>query len=290
MTDATVPENLRTECTRLNALTVTFDTNTLASVVSPENAQRCTGQSGASVRDAIQAGRLRGFFSESLITREGMLGQERSEVLGETRVFTDVSVNDNDNGGTSIGFYLAVGMKSVRPPLNSIFEERIQKALALGMCSLWTPARIGQEHLDPAKYPPYKYVDGMPEFLRYMEDVNELGSEISRRGLGQAVAVEIGKRLAKQYGVEEPELWLQSLGRATDKSDKAKIAKAIAEWSDGDSIAAHYGFGIQLFCSEDFGENADGPSILDYENRTWLTSDFGIEFVTLAELARILTE
>jgi len=45
--------------------TVTFDTNTLASVVSPQTAQRDTGVSGAAVRTAIEAGHIQGFFSET---------------------------------------------------------------------------------------------------------------------------------------------------------------------------------------------------------------------------------
>ena len=59
-------------------LTVTFDTNTLASVVSPETAQRGTGTSGAIIRTAIQAGQIQGFFSETLTLANGMAFQSCS--------------------------------------------------------------------------------------------------------------------------------------------------------------------------------------------------------------------
>jgi hypothetical protein len=65
------------------ALTVTFDTNTLAAVVSPEDAQLGNGPFGATVRAAMQAGRVRGFFSETLVTVEGIKNTERSDVLGK---------------------------------------------------------------------------------------------------------------------------------------------------------------------------------------------------------------
>ena len=59
----------------------------------------------------------------------------------------------------------------------------------------------------------------------------------------------------------------------------------VREWADGDSIAAHYGFGIDLFCTADCGKNARGPSVLDSDNRKWLREEFGIQFVTLDEIA-----
>ena len=67
----------------LAPLTVTFDTNTLASVVAPETAQRGTGESGAIVAAAMRAGGIRGFFSETVITLEGIKNVDRADVLGK---------------------------------------------------------------------------------------------------------------------------------------------------------------------------------------------------------------
>src|SRR5580658_2287073 len=67
-------------------LTVTFDTNTLRSVVSPENAQRATGPSGTAVKRSIQAGEIQGFFSETLVTLEGMQRADRRRVLSPTEI------------------------------------------------------------------------------------------------------------------------------------------------------------------------------------------------------------
>ena len=87
----------------------------------------------------------------------------------------------------------------------------------------------------------------------------------------------------------EPELWLQRLGRARNRTEAEKVAKAISEYADGDSIASHYGFGIEKFCSDDFGKGAAGLSVLDREHRKWLADEFGIQFVTLSELAEWVT-
>src|SRR5262249_27342037 len=116
-----------------------------------------------------------------------------------------------------------------------------------------------------------------------------LATEMARRHVGQAVAVELGLQFSRRDSAPEPELWLQGVGRARNKTDAEKVAKAINEWADGDSIASHYGFGIEMFCSDDYGKNAPSPSVLDREHRKWLADEFGIQFVTLAELAAGVT-
>jgi hypothetical protein len=66
------------------------------------------------------------------------------------------------------------------------------------------------------------------------------------------------------------------------------VNRAIAEWADADSVAAHVGYGIDLFCTEDVGKSAGAPSVLDQANRTWLQATYGVKFVTISELAGML--
>jgi hypothetical protein len=110
--------------------TVTFDTNALASVVAPETAQRDTGISGAAVRAAIQAGHIQGFFSETLITLEGIENKDRAELLGKTQVVSDISASDGDS------ITIAVGVQHFRRPLNPRFAARIEGARARSACAL----------------------------------------------------------------------------------------------------------------------------------------------------------
>jgi hypothetical protein len=265
-------------------LTVTFDTNTLASVVAPETAQRGTGTSGAIVAAAIRAGRIRGFFCETVITLEGIKNVDRSEVLGRTRVVSDASSTGKDN------ITLTVGIRHVRYPPDPRSSARVRAALKLGMRPLRTAARIGGYHLRDENCALYEPDGGILELVRCMDKVNEMTTKIARRGVGQAIAVELGLQFSKRDGVGSPELWLQGLGRARDKSERKKVAEAIREWADGDSVAAHHGFGMKLFCSEDFRRSGSGRSVLDRDNRQWLKTGFEFEFMTLAELARKLTE
>ncbi|MEI9992653.1 MAG: hypothetical protein WDM86_21800 [Rhizomicrobium sp.] len=265
-------------------LTVTFDTNTLASVVAPETAQRGTGASGAIVAAAMRAGRVRGFFSETVITLEGIKNVDRADVLGSARVVSDASSTGKNN------VTLTVGIRHVRNPLDPRSSARVRAALELGMRSLRTAARIGGYHLRDQDCELYEPDGGILELVRCMDKVNELTTEIARRGVGQAIAVELGLQFSQRDGVENPELFLQGLGRAKDKPERRKVAEAVREWADGDSVAAHYGFGLKLFCSEDFRKDGTGRSVLDHDNRQWLNTKFGIEFVTLAELAQRVIE
>ncbi len=113
-----------------------------------------------------------------------------------------------------------------------------------------------------------------------------LRSEIGARDIGCAVAIKLGLQLSARDGVSE--WWYYGLKRAKDIHECRQVERAVSEWADGDSIAAHCGYGIDLFCSKDFGKGASVPLVLDCANRKWLSEEFGIRFVTLRELAAIV--
>ena len=263
-----------------NALTVTFDTNTLDSVVWPESAQRDNKEAAITVRAAIQNGRLRGFFSETVFTLEGIEREDRSRILGSTRVMIETSANGDPCRAIDLGF--GVASQHVRKPLHPKSLGRVQEALRLGMLPLQTRA-LFTRHYDK-RFPLYRPAGETPELLRCMDKVNSMTDEIAKRGFGQAPALQLGLYFSDRDNVTKPELWLQGLGRARDKAERNKVARAISEWADGDSVGAHCGFEIQLFCTEDKGRS--GRSVLGTVGRKWLTEEFGIAFVSLAELAQ----
>jgi hypothetical protein len=81
------------------------------------------------------------------------------------------------------------------------------------------------------------------------------------------------------------------LDRPNNAAESEEIDDGVAEWADEDALAAHYGYNNDYFCSEDFGRAAIarfGRSILDQNNRTWLTTTLGIQFVTIRQLANLL--
>jgi hypothetical protein len=109
-------------------LRVTFDTNTLADVVLPEASQQPTNPADAArVRAAIQLGKIQGFFSETLVTLEGVQTKDRAAVFGSTRLQSESTCTDENT------ITISIGVVQDRKPLEPRFFERIQAARGLGM-------------------------------------------------------------------------------------------------------------------------------------------------------------
>jgi hypothetical protein len=172
-----------------------------------------------------------------------------------------------------------------RKPLDLEFSAKIQAAKSLDLRALRAPARIGWVRIRDEDGTFFEADASPPELSTRMDKVNELARVIAGRGIGYAKAVELGCKFADSANASNPEPRFKGLSWASPR----QVKLALNEWADGDSVAAHYGYGIDLFCSRDFGKNTSGASILDDNNRKWLSDTYGIRFVTLAELAEMAT-
>ena len=134
----------------------------------------------------------------------------------------------------------------------------------------------------------------MPLIARLLLSVAPLVKTISRspafraaaieaRGLGFTRVLKVAKQLARHASVSES--WQVSLGRAKSATEVNEVARAIAEWADGDSIVAHYAYAGDFFCTQDRGRNAGSASILHPKHRAWLGREFGLRVVSISELA-----
>src|SRR5712691_10310897 len=110
---------------------VTFDTNSLDRAARPERFPRDPRQVDCiKVRDALAAGTLRGYFSETLVTLEGIENKDRVNVLGSTRLESQM----RDTGENTIT--ISLNVQQDRKPLPPEFPRRIQAAQKLGMRAL----------------------------------------------------------------------------------------------------------------------------------------------------------
>jgi hypothetical protein len=260
-------------------LTVTFDANTLEAVARPERRARDPFHASyVSIQRAIKDGFLKGYFSQTYCTLEGIQGEDRPDVLGKTRVGTSSTSPDRNTVN------IRIEISHHRKPLHMEHNAALQAVLQLGIRALRGPARMvdGLVIKDPDNT---IYVnESIEQVIEHRGMANEVASAIESRGVGRAVALELGLKFNERAGVTG-ELWLQGLARA--KPDERRLVrKAIGEWSDGDAIASHVGYGIEVFCTNDLGRSAGGPSILNAENRAWLTETYGVVFVTPTELAQ----
>lgn len=139
---------------------------------------------------------------------------------------------------------------------------------------------------DPNLYAPEVFSSGA-----YAERFGEAVLDIQARGLGSAIVMKIAKRIAERLGTNTPfsKAGVELLEYPKDEEEKSEIKAAIAEWADGDSIAAHIGFGNDFFCTEDHAKRARWPAIFDVTNRAWLKAAYGVNFVSMRELVALLS-
>jgi hypothetical protein len=265
------------------ALGITFDTNTLDRVSRPARFPKDSRQTEyLKIHEAIKTGRVEGFFCETLVTLEGVQNKDRIAVFGGTRIRSEIrQAAPNAH---------QITLSPEQPDRQDLHPEqvsRIQAALALGIRVLKAPPRVGGIRLEHSD---------ANVFLQDRDDAN-LAARLDRstaaaeameaRGLGQARAASLSQQFANR--AKTPNMsWLQGLSLARDIHEENAVKRAIAEWADGDSIAAHIGYGIDFFCSEDKGNGAGAASVFDDTNRQWLSTAYGVKFLTLTELATMI--
>lgn len=92
------------------------------------------------------------------------------------------------------------------------------------------------------------------------------------------------KEIGKQYGKPT---WMKGLKSAPDHGRK-KIAKASAEWADGDLVAISISLGCDYFCTRDQAKGAGNNSVLSKVNLAWLKADYVFKTITPEELAKLV--
>ncbi|MGO9420645.1 DUF2934 domain-containing protein [Roseiarcus sp.] len=259
-------------------LHVTFDSNVWEDVVSPD---RLSGkperqQQAARVRGAIERGEVIGFFSEGWTTLEALEKRARAEFFAnqvvEPRLFETVLPDGTLTTGALIG-----PNQSHRPPLSPKVCELLTKATALGLRLLTVPR--------------YHELSLPPEFFAAQTDeiatrTGSILAAIESRGVGKARVLEFGLELARTHFFSGTFFEIPPVNLQPDES--RTLARLVAEWADGDALAAHVGYANDIFCTEDFGRSSRGASVLDESHREWLTKTFGIQFATLGELAQMV--
>jgi len=263
--------------------TVTFDTNTLDKAARPERHPKDPARASFSkVHEALKTGRLRGYFSDTLVTLEGIENEDRVDVFGSTRL------ESSSSSASKNAINMTIAVKQDRRPRHPELSKRIQAAQKIGMRALRGPARMVDGFSvkdDDGSF--YERVDSVQELIARREIANEVDAAISNRGVGRRIAQSLGLEFSRRDGASG-ELWLQGLRRAT-VDERKKVQRAVAEWADADSISAHIGYKIDFFCTGDYGKgNAGTASIFDPTNRAWLMATYGVRFLTISDLAAML--
>ena len=233
------------------------------------------------MRRSDQVG-LGAFSSEAVVALDALGREDKIDVVGGARIESETW----SKGPRAVT--ISIAARWDRTPIHPQFMELLQGALALGLRAVMGPRRfldsLAVQGFGDDFYEPYS---NPAELVARGEKANEVDAALAGRGLGRARAVQLGLKYS-QRDATDGEWWPQGLGRASDGPERKKVKAAINEWADGDAIAGHVGYGNDFFCTHDHGKNAGLQSALHPTNRTWLKETFGIEFVTLSELAERL--
>jgi hypothetical protein len=260
---------------------ITFDSNVWEEVVRPDTRPGDPERQKhlIQIHEALKAGRISGFICETVTTLEGLRRGDRAEFLAKQEVGPRL-LDSVQPDGTTHTIAMIAPDQSHRPALKPILTDRLKEAVALGVQVMGVPRY--SELVLPSEF----YAN---EFEKTVEKIGKAMFEIEQRGVGRAQLTMIGRELAIRHP-ESGHTYFDIPDVPLTDEDRRKVAAAVAEWADGDTIACHIGYGNDLFCSGDKGGKAGArTSILNHANRAWLTSTYGLQFKSVAELAAILS-
>lgn len=257
-------------------LRVTFDTNTLDLACRPERSPKNPLQPRLPrVHEALQEGVLQGFYSLAMLTIEGVPRVNRADTFSTTQM-----TPSHEARASSIMITYAVDQTN-RPPLPQPVIDRVIAAHDAGLRALKSVPRIGLlNYRDPTG--DYFLSNGVDEAMsRWQSTAIEVARAIDARGVGFSQLHALGANLA----LSKPgKTWFEALSDASDIHQERAIERAFGEWADGDTIASHIAYGIDIFCSDDAGKSNANPSILDATQKEWLAAAYGVRLMTFEEL------
>lgn len=253
---------------------ITFDSNVWQIVVYPEDyPQEPFIEKFKIINEAINSGKIEAFLSETIFTVEAIRKVDRKDFLSSRKptMTTDVEIN-NDKVG--LGFAIGPGdQDSINfdniPILKKYSEGALQqgfKIVGSNRVAIFKNSEIEQEIL--------KLDDS------FYNRQAEVGEKIEAFGAGISQIMEIGFSYSNRG-------WMRGLKKAPE-SDNKKIAKAAAEWADGDSVASSIALGCDYFCTRDNANGAGSKSVLSSTNKEILHSEYGFKTISPEELADLL--
>ncbi len=278
-------------------LRVTFDTNVLDLACRPERFPKDPRQPQMKkVHSALANGKLKGFYSETMLTIEGIMRRDRADVFAatqtvmhpETSQITDYADLPNviqEKVGSGDLETIAMEFRVEQPrrkPLHPEVLERVKAAKTLGVKVLKGVPRIGAYHLTDHAGEYYLGRGEGDDLKAWIDKAHEVARAIEARGIGFAQVKALGRNMSAS---DPASAWFQSLDQATDVHQERSVERAFSEWADGDSVAVHVAYGIDVFCSADVGNSNATNSVLDPIHRSWLTETYGVRFMTFEDLA-----
>ena len=238
---------------------VSFDSNAWEAVFAPGDT------AWTSVRAALRSGQVEGFICAAGFRIEAITKRDRPSYFAQPHT-ADVQSIGKD-GIVWVATFMGPD-NSKHPGLPPVQAEKLRQAAASGIKLMhgdnWLGLPVPAEISDPALY-----VSEDAEASREREGRQIMASAaIDQRGVGKGA-------------FDAVDGWTD---RPRTPAEQKDLIRACAEWADGELVAAHIAHRNNLLCTNDRARTA-GRSIFDAGNRAWLAASFGVECLTLDELA-----
>lgn len=255
---------------------VTFDSNVWRIVSSPDSFPNETAISEfRKIHVAITQGNIKAYLSETVFTLEAIKKSGRHQFFAEYKPKINCEEKVQDDG--LIVLPVGIGPDPNAHPVNNTYlTKHWADAETIGFKILHC-TRIAT-----AKNPDLKSEWFIPTTHDFAERFGTCGRDVEAHGCGLSQLKIIGQKYAPP---NKP--WHAGISAAPDSEEKP-IAKAVAEWADGDAVCVHYAHGNDYLCTRDIAKAAGSNSVFAATNRTWLEQKYGIKFITPEELANLV--
>lgn len=245
---------------------VTFDSNVWEIIVD-EDKRNNSDPIYMQLYELIYDGSIQPYFFEGLATMETIKKADRKEYYANYKDGFSMSVDGEEISSTN---------GSGGPKISEYLNRVVPQALELGFRFTHLP-RIGAPKINiPEKYwasdEKYSMKDRQDRSFACAQFIENLGA-----GKGM---------LMNELGSSNGEL-IQKTKNDNSVTDK-KYSKSVGEWTDGDALAANYGYGIDYFCTNDRASGAGSSSIFYAKNLQKLEQKFPVNVVSPEELVQTL--
>ncbi len=252
-------------------MNVTFDSNVWEKVIDEDNRHL------AIIKDKIRNGRIQAYICEIALSLESIKRKIRAEFFEDYR--PRITVNHLPAEGEKLVMQVCVAPNvELHPGHHPKQQAKLLEARNLGFRVL-RMANAGTVRTQ--EIPDEMYMDNtnddIDEFWRYAERLSSCADYITSMGCGQTAY----NQLKEEFNLFDAGSQLIPIKR------RKKFLKAIAEWVDGESLAAHYAAGNEFFCTNDKARSAGTKSIFHEINKSRLEAEYGIKIISSYEASQL---
>jgi len=257
-------------------LKITFDSNVWRIVSTPGSfSKESSIDSFRKINEAISNGKVLGALAETVFTLEAIKKVGRKKFLSDYKPEIKSAAEEQPDGAIKLSFSMGPD-RSAHPGSSHYLTKHWADAEKLGFKLLHCP------RVSAVTNPSLK----AEWFINVTKEIaNRFGAcsrEIELNGCGIRQLKEIGKKYA-----DAGQPWHLGIPLSPD-SDETAVSKAVAEWADGDAVAAHYAYGNDYICTRDVAKSGGPDSVFSLKNREWLESKYGVEFISPENLSAMI--